>query len=251
MLAMMKKLSKNIGEYKKQTILTPVFVALEVIFDVLIPFIMSKLLDVIDKAANPGVAPVENPINKILGYGGLLVLFALVALYFGAMSGRMAAISSAGFAKNLRKNMFYSLQDYSFNNIDKFSSFEGKTGPYIQYTGARINSLLSKAEMTDKFDWLSNLNLIDIADENQRTIAINFLKLQESYYTSYKDNSLNSLCLALFDFASSFSKFYNDTRILTEKDEVKKNSYLALCLFVLRAIKQASNVLAFEIPEKM
>ena len=141
-------------------------------------------------------------------------------------------------------------KDYIFD-IDKFTSFEGKTGPYIQYTGARINSLLRKAEMTDKFDYLSSLNLIDVADENQRKIAINFLRLQESYFTSHKENSLSSLCTALFDFASSFSKFYNDTRILTEKDNAKKNSYLALCLLILKAIKQASNVLAFEIPEKM
>ncbi len=141
-------------------------------------------------------------------------------------------------------------KDYIFD-IDKFTSFEGKTGPYIQYTGARINSLLRKAGMFDKFDWLSNLNLIDIADENQRAIAINFLKLQESYFTCYKDTSLNALCLSLYDFASSFSKFYNDTRILTEKDEHKKNSYLALSYFVLKAIKQAVYVLAFEIPDKM
>ena len=141
-------------------------------------------------------------------------------------------------------------KDYIFD-IDKFASFEGKTGPYIQYTGARINSLLTKAGMADKLDWLSNLNLIDVCDENQRNIAINFLKLQESYFTCYKDSSLNALCAALYDFASSFSKFYNDTRILTEKDEHKKNSYLALCYFVLRAIKQATYVLAFDIPEKM
>lgn len=141
-------------------------------------------------------------------------------------------------------------KDYIFD-IDKFASFEGKTGPYIQYTGARINSLLKKAGMSDKFDYLSNLNLIDIADENQRKIAISFIKLQESYLTSYKENSLSSLCTALFDFASSFSKFYNDTRILTEKDDKKKNSYLALCLLILKALKQATGVLAFEIPEKM
>ena len=141
-------------------------------------------------------------------------------------------------------------KDYIFD-IDKFTSFEGKTGPYIQYTGARINSLLRKAGMFDKFDWLSNLNLINVADENQRAIAINFLKLQESYFTCYKDTSLNALCLSLYDFASSFSKFYNDTRILTEKDEHKKNSYLALSYFVLKAIKQAVYVLAFEIPDKM
>ena len=97
----------------------------------------------------------------------------------------------------------------------------------------------------------SNLNLIDIADVNQRIIAMNFLKLQESYFVCYKESSLNSLCLALYDFAASFSKFYNDTRILSEKDDKKKNSYLALCLFVLKAIKQAAYVLAFDIPEKM
>ena len=123
MLTMIKKLSKSIGEYKKQTILTPIFVTLEVIFDVLIPYIMSKLLAVIENAGDPNAATAGEPIKQILGYGGLLVVFALVALYFGAMSGRMAAISSAGFAKNLRKNMFYSVQNYSFNNIDKFSSY--------------------------------------------------------------------------------------------------------------------------------
>ena len=68
---------------------------------------------------------------------------------------------------------------------------------------------------------------------------------------SYKDNSLSLLCTELYNFASSFSKFYNDTRILTEADEQKKNSYLALCSLVLKAIKQASSVLAFDIPEKM
>ena len=141
-------------------------------------------------------------------------------------------------------------KDYIFD-IDKFASFEGKTGPYIQYTGARINSLLKKAGLFDKKDYFENLNLIDVADDNQRNIALNFLKLQESYLACYKDNSLAGLCNALYDFASSFSKFYNDTRILTEKDDQKKNSYLALSYLVLKAIKQASNVLAFDIPDKM
>lgn len=141
-------------------------------------------------------------------------------------------------------------KDYIFD-IDKFASFEGKTGPYIQYTGARINSLLTKAGLFGKKDYFENLNLIDITDDNQRNIAINFLKLQDSYYSCYKDNSLAGLCNSLYDFASSFSKFYNDTRILSEKDNKKKNSYLALCYLVLKTIKQASNILAFEIPDKM
>lgn len=141
-------------------------------------------------------------------------------------------------------------KDYIFD-IDKFASFEGKTGPYIQYTGARINSLLKKSGLFDKKDFFENLNLIDIADENQRNIALAFLRLQESYHLCYKDNSLGALCNALYDFASSFAKFYNDTRILSEKDDKKRNSYLALCHLVLKALKQATWVLAFEIPDKM
>ncbi len=141
-------------------------------------------------------------------------------------------------------------KDYVFD-IDKFASFEGKTGPYIQYTGARINSLLKKAGITSSETMLRNLNLIDVCDDNQRKIALSFLKLQESYFVCQKENSLAGLCLALYEFASSYAKFYNDTRILTEKDDKKKNSYLALSLLVLEAIKQAASVLAFDIPEKM
>ena len=142
------------------------------------------------------------------------------------------------------------LKDYVFD-IDKFAAFEGKTGPYIGYTGARINSLLKKAGIKDFAAEFENKNMIDISDENQRDIAISFLKLQESYFNCYKNTSLAPLCNAVYDFASSFAKFYNDTRILTEKDENKKQSYLSVAYFVLKAIKQASYVLAFEIPEKM
>ncbi len=188
-----------------------------------------KLEDIINIISTSAKKKLEE--NGISDDDGLALKIGVAAMKFGDLSNIVS-------------------KDYIFD-IDKFTSFEGKTGPYIQYTGARINSLLKKAGVIDKLDYLSNLNLIDIADENQRNIAINFLKLQESYHTCYKDTSLNALCLSLYDFASSFSKFYNDTRILTEKDEHKRNSYLALCQFILRAIKQAAYVLAFEIPEKM
>lgn len=115
--SMIKKLSKCVGEYKKQTILTPILVSIEVVFDVLIPFIMTKLLGIIEKGAEG-----DANISAILGYGGLLAAFALIALLFGALSGRMGAVAAAGFAKNLRKKMYYTMQDYSFTNIDKFSS---------------------------------------------------------------------------------------------------------------------------------
>ncbi len=141
-------------------------------------------------------------------------------------------------------------KDYIFD-IEKFASFEGKTGPYIQYTGARINSLLAKAGLIGKLENEAKQNFINIDDEDTRGIAISFLKLQDSYNVCFKDLSMSSLCTALFDFASCYSKFYNNTRILTEKDAAKKNSYLMLSYFVLKAITQAADVLAFEIPEKM
>lgn len=141
-------------------------------------------------------------------------------------------------------------KDYIFD-IEKFVAFEGKTGPYIQYTGARICSLLKKANAFGENGEATKNDKIKISDKNQRTLAINFLKLQESYFNGYKATSLSPVCTALYDFASSFSKFYNDTRILTEQNEELKNSYLALSKFVLKAIRQGSEVLAFEIPEKM
>ena len=110
---MIKKLASCIREYKRQTILTPILVSIEVIMDVLIPFVMSLLLNEIDRGGD---------IGKILLIGGSLALLSLVALYFGAMSGKMGAQASAGFAKNLRHDMYYAMQDFSFNNIDKFSS---------------------------------------------------------------------------------------------------------------------------------
>lgn len=142
------------------------------------------------------------------------------------------------------------VKDYVFD-IEKFSSFEGKTGPYIQYTGARINSLINKSGLSEQIDNLSLLGLIDISGEDDRAIAINFLKLQDSFFVAANDMSLSPVCGALFDFASSFSKFYNNVRILSESDKKKRDSYLVLCNLVLKTIKQAAWVLAFDIPEKM
>lgn len=110
---MIKTLAKSIREYKMNSILTPVFVMLEVLFEVMIPFIMARLIDQGIDAGNMSV---------IYRLGLLLLAAAMVALTFGALSGRSAAIASAGFAKNLRQDMFYNVQGFSFSNIDKFST---------------------------------------------------------------------------------------------------------------------------------
>lgn len=108
-----KTLLKSVREYKKQSILAPVFIAFEVFIEVLIPFMISFL---IDNGIN------EGNMKYILLFGGLLLAAALCSLLFGALSGKNAAIASAGFAANLRKDMYYNIQTFSFANIDKFSS---------------------------------------------------------------------------------------------------------------------------------
>ena len=110
---MIKKLASYIKEYKKASILTPVFVVLEVVMEVIIPMLMSKIIDV-------GIP--NSDIKYILEIGILLTLSAIMSLAFGMLSGRFAAKASSGFAKNLRKGMFYKIQNFSFEDIDKFST---------------------------------------------------------------------------------------------------------------------------------
>ena len=110
---MIKKLLANIGEYKKESLITPVFVTGEVILDIIIPLLMAMMID-------RGIE--KGDTKAILMYGALLFVCALLALYLGAMSGRYAAIASAGFAKNLRDNLFTRIQSFSFSNIDRFSA---------------------------------------------------------------------------------------------------------------------------------
>ena len=110
---MFRKLASYVKEYKKSTSLTPIFVILEVVMEVIIPLLMAKIIDV-------GIQ--NGDVHYILEIGGLLIVCAILSLTFGMLSGRFAAKASAGYAKNLRKEMFYKIQDYSFENIDKFST---------------------------------------------------------------------------------------------------------------------------------
>lgn len=110
---MLKRLSQCIREYRTDALLSPVFVCLEVAMEVIIPYLMSKM---IDNGINVG------DMNYILRLGGILVVCALLSLTFGALSGHFAANASAGFAHNVRHDMYYSIQTYGFENIDRFST---------------------------------------------------------------------------------------------------------------------------------
>mgnify|MGYP003360316631 FL=1 len=112
-MGMIKQLSKSIRQYKKDAILSPVFVTGEVILEVLVPTIMAML---IDNGINKG------DMNYIIKVGIILIICCIGSLFCGIMSGKYAAKASAGFAANLRHDMYYKVQDYSFLNIDKFST---------------------------------------------------------------------------------------------------------------------------------
>lgn len=110
---MIKKLLSSVREYKRESILAPVYVIAEVVLEVLIPFIMASL---IDKGIDAG------SMSAIWKYGVILLVCAMASLFFGVMAGKEAAVASSGLAKNLRKDMYYKVQNYSFSNIDKFST---------------------------------------------------------------------------------------------------------------------------------
>ena len=110
---MIKTLAKSIREYRRETILTPLCVSVEVVIEVFITYLLA---DLIDLGINAG------DINYTIRRGLLLICCAAVSLMFGALSGRYAAIASTGFARNLRQDMYYNVQTFSFANIDKFST---------------------------------------------------------------------------------------------------------------------------------
>lgn len=110
---MIKMLSKSVREYKKNAVLSPIFIALEVVMDISIPFVMTRML----------LPCVETgDVRGIVLNGALVLLMAVVALLFGVISGWHCSTAAVGFGKNLRKDMFYSVQNFSFKNIDKFST---------------------------------------------------------------------------------------------------------------------------------
>lgn len=110
---MIKKLSKSIREYKKETILTPISVAIEVVLEVVVPYFMALLID-------EGIY--NNSMDNTIKIGIELIIFTILSLIFGALSGMFAAKASSGFAKNLRKDLYYKVQKFSFANIDKFNT---------------------------------------------------------------------------------------------------------------------------------
>ena len=131
---MNRKLLKSLREYKKESLLAPLFVILEVLMEVLIPLLMAKIIDV-------GIQNGDLP--YILKMGLALVAMAMLALLFGALAGKYAAKAGAGYAKNLRHDIFYKVQQFSFKNIDRFSTSSLVTRMTTDITNVQMAFMMS------------------------------------------------------------------------------------------------------------
>ena len=152
---MNKKLFKSIREYKKESILAPILVILEVLMEVLIPLEMAKIIDV-------GIA--NGDLGYIVQRGVILVIMAMLALFFGVQAGNMAAVAAAGYAKNLRHDIFYKVQDFSFKNIDHFSTSGLVTRMTTDITNVQMAymmsiRLLARAPIMIFLSWIMTLML--------------------------------------------------------------------------------------------
>lgn len=135
----------------------------------------------------------------------------------------------------------YRRTDYIFDPV-KFSSLEGKTGPYILYTIVRIKSILNKLNIDAKITYLN---------EDMREVLVKLTQISTALTNSYKEKSLNYISEILYEICSLFNKFYNNYNILNEKNETIKSSYIAFIKIVYNYLKNLLNILAIDEVEKM
>ncbi len=143
---MLKTLIKQIGSFKTASILTPIFISLEVVMGVLIPYVTSWIID-------EGIA--KNHLGNVYKYGGIMLVLATLSMLFGILAGRFSAKASSGFARNLRDAMFRNIQTFSFSNIDKFSS----SGLVTRMT-TDVNNLQNAFQMLLRVSVRAPLNLV-------------------------------------------------------------------------------------------
>lgn len=137
-------------------------------------------------------------------------------------------------------------KDYIFD-LDKFLSFDGKTGTYLLYTVTRINSILKKAEI----GYEAKPDIGGIFTDGERELALLLILAGESYEKAFADMAPSALCDSAYNIAAAFSKFYHDNRILTEEDAGKRESWLALSALTRRVLVKLLDCLAIETVENM
>ena len=136
-------------------------------------------------------------------------------------------------------------KDYIFD-LDRFASFEGNTGPYIQYTVVRINSILAKAGAD-----LKDAKIIATGSESEKGLFLTLARLNENLAGVYEEKAPHRLCAYMYDLANAFNRFYHDNRIISEEDANKKNSWLKLIKLTADVLTACLDLLGVEVPERM
>ncbi len=140
-------------------------------------------------------------------------------------------------------------KDYIFD-IDKFTSFEGDTGPYILYTIVRIKSILGKyAEQGGVID--KSLALLEAGSESEKGLMLEIAKFNAMMEAACEESAPHKVCAYIYDLANAFNRFYHETKILTEKDGEKKAGWIALLVLTRDVLETCIDVLGFSAPERM
>ena len=139
-------------------------------------------------------------------------------------------------------------KDYIFD-VDRFTSFEGNTGPYILYTIVRIKSILAK--YMENGGSLEGLKVRATENPYEKALMLQVLKFNDVFEAAYKEAAPHKLCAYIYDIANEFNKFYHETKILAEEDESKKSGYIALLSLAKRVLEACIDLLGFEAPERM
>lgn len=139
-------------------------------------------------------------------------------------------------------------KDYVFD-VDRFTSFEGNTGPYILYTIVRIKSILGKYQ--ENGGSLEGLAVHPAVNEYEKSLMLQLLKFNDVFETVYEETAPHKLCAYIYDVANEFNKFYHETKILSEEDEEVKKGYIALLILTRKVLEACIGLLGFEAPERM
>ncbi len=140
-------------------------------------------------------------------------------------------------------------KDYIFD-VDRFTSFEGDTGPYVLYTIVRIKSILAKYnELVKKTE--TDLVILPTESPAEQSLMLELTKFNEMLATAYEEIAPNRICAYIYDLANAFNSFYHDTKIITEENKAKQSSWIALITLVQDILLECIELLGFEAPERM
>lgn len=139
-------------------------------------------------------------------------------------------------------------KDYIFD-IDRFTSFEGNTGPYILYTIVRMKSILHKYEESGKK--VADAKILTAASESEKSLMLELAKFNSAMRGAYEENAPHRICAYIYDLANAFNHFYHETKIMTEEDEKKQAGYIRLLELTKEVLEICIDLLGFSAPERM